>query len=79
MNVAFLVEMHKYTSVMRRRSEPPKRKIAQRKAFYYLRSTDRKPGFSDKSGGTGAVPGSQQKIPPDPCDDHPQRGDRPGG
>ena len=45
MDVAFLVELHKHTSVMRRRSEPPERKIAQRKAFYYIRMTDRSVGF----------------------------------
>lgn len=40
MDVAFLVELHKHTLVMRRRSEPPGRKVAQRKAFYYIRMTD---------------------------------------
>lgn len=59
MNVAFLVEMHKYTSVMRRRSEPPKRKIAQRKAFYYLRSTDRGAGFPQFPAAYGASGGTE--------------------
>ena len=46
MDVAFLVELHKHTSVMRCRSEPPGRKIAQRKAFYYIRMTDGQCGLS---------------------------------
>lgn len=69
--VAFLVELHKYTSAMRRRSEPQKRKVAQRKVFYYLRMTDGKFGFryqhrrfraSENHGGT---------VWPDDGDDYP--------